>query len=514
MGDAAAAGDPALVAAGICKRYPGDAGDAGVVANDDVSLRVERATIHAVVGENGAGKTTLMSILYGMVEPDAGTITIGSTVHRLRSPADAIAAGIGMVHQKFQLFRSMTVTENVVFGHEPRAGLVIDRGAARRQVEALADDFGLGIDPRARVADLGVGELQRVEILKALYRAADVLILDEPTAVLAPQDRDRLFTVLRRLRDDGRTIVFITHKLNEVMALADRVTVMRRGRVVDNVAVADTSPGELAAAMTGAVIDVNRRVAPNPVGPEVLAVDGVDIVDVDGVGLVHDVSLRVHAGEIVGIAAVAGSGQRPLIEAIVGLRSTAGGTIRLTGAELAGLSVRARRRRGLAYIPEDRHADGTAAAADVAANLLMGSQWQRRFQRRSFLRRRAIDDHADRVIAAYDVRVSSRRQLAGQLSGGNLQKLVVGRELDHGADLLVVEQPTRGVDVRAIEEIHRRLVERRDQGGATLLVSSELSEVLALSTRVLVMFDGRIVAELDPDTTSDREVGAYMTGAA
>jgi len=469
--------------------------------------------VHAIVGENGAGKSTLMSILYGLVTPDEGEILVrGEPVH-FRSPLDAIHHGLGMVHQAFQLFPTMTVAENVVYGAEPRRGLFIDRTAARARVAELADRFGLGVDVGARIEDLGVGALQRVEILKVLYRNARVLILDEPTAVLTPQERDALFEVIEQLRASGHTIVFITHKLNEVMATSDRVTVLRRGRVVESHLVADTTPAELSVAMTGRDIDTARRHHEHVAGARVLTVERLDVDDASGIRRVHDVSLHVDAGEIVGIAGVTGSGQNELVEALIGLRRATNGTIRLGDTDLGPLDVRGRRDAGVSYVPEDRQRVGSAGGASAAENLLMGYQWSPRFQRRRWLRRPAIDRHARELIDAFDIKVSGPDQHVRQLSGGNLQKVVVAREMTHDTPLLVVEQPTRGVDVGAIEFIHGRIVEQRDAGRAIVLVSTELWEILALATRVVVMFGGRIVAELDPHTTDEAEIGLYMTGA-
>jgi general nucleoside transport system ATP-binding protein len=492
---------------GISKRYP------GVIANESVDLTVRSGEVHAIVGENGAGKSTLMSILYGLVVPDEGEILVRDQPVRFRSPQDAMAAGLGMVHQSFQLFPSMTVAENVVYGHEPTGRLLLNRTKARRIVGDLADSFGLGVDPSARCEDLGVGTLQRVEILKALYRDARVLILDEPTAVLTPQERDGLFEVVRQLRDDGRTILFITHKLNEVMVTSDRVTVMRRGQVVSEMEVAATSPEEISVAMTGRSVDTSRRRHENPVGRRLLEVRDLQVADVHGVSRVRDLSLSVASGEIVGIAGVTGSGQSELVEAIMGLREATAGQILLGDKDLFGLSVSQRRAAGLAYVPEDRQKVGAAGRATAKENLLMGYHRTEPFQRRGWLRRREVARHAQQLISDYSIKVSGPEQLVGQLSGGNLQKLVVARELAHQSPVLVVEQPTRGVDVGAIEFIHGQLIAERDAGRGILLISAELWEIMALSTRVLVMFQGTIVAELDPRTTDEAEIGLYMTGA-
>jgi simple sugar transport system ATP-binding protein len=424
-----------------------------------------------------------------------------------------MAAGLGMVHQSFQLFPTMTVAENVVYGFEPRRGPFIDRAAADRVVGELAVSFGLGVDVTARCEDLGVGVLQRVEILKALYRDARVLILDEPTAVLTPQERDSLFEVIRQLRADGRTILFITHKLNEVMATSDRVTVLRRGCVVEEMMVADTSPGAMSLAMTGRSVDTAQRRHEHAPGDVRLSVRGLEVDDGSGVRRVSGIDLDVAAGEIVGIAGVTGSGQTELVEAIMGLRPVVAGTVALDGADLSTCTVNERREAGLAFVPEDRYRVGSAGAATTRENLLMGYQRQSRFQRRSWLRRREVEAHASSLIDEYGIQVSGPEQLVGQLSGGNLQKVVVAREMAHRAPVLVVEQPTRGVDVGAIEFIHGRIIEQRDAGTAIVMVSAELWEILALSTRVLVMFQGRIVASLDPRTTTEAEIGLYMTGA-
>lgn len=492
---------------GITKRYQ------GVVANDGINLTVYSGEVHAIVGENGAGKSTLMSILYGLTTLDEGEIIVRGTPVHFRSPLDAIAAGLGMVHQAFQLFPTMTVAENVVYGHEPKRGWLIDRASANRSVANLAESYGLGVDPTARIENLRVGVLQRVEILKALYRDARVLILDEPTAVLTPQERDSLFDVLRRLRADGRTILFITHKLNEVMALSDRVTVLRRGRVVAETETQATSPARLSLAMTGRRVDTAQHRHGHTPGNPLLEIQGLVVDDTDSVRRVDGVNLTVRAGEIVGVAGVTGSGQTELVEAIIGLGPTTRGSVLVRGHDLAKLDVRGRRDMGIAYVPEDRYGIGAAGAATTRDNLFMGYQWYHRFQRHGWLRRKLVAAHAQQLVRAYGIQVSGPEQPVSQLSGGNLQKVVVAREFAHDAPVLVIEQPTRGVDIGAIEFIHGRIIEHRDAERAILLVSAELSELLAVSTRIVVMFDGRIVAELDPLQTDESEIGLYMTGA-
>ena len=495
-----------LELAGITKRFP------GVVANDGVDLSVRTGEIHAIVGENGAGKTTLMSILYGLLQPDEGRIVVeGREVH-FHSPQDAIAAGLGMVHQAFKLFPSMTVADNVVYGSEPRRFGLVDRRRAVSLVRDLAEEYGLAVDPTAVVEELPVGVLQRVEILKALYRDARVLILDEPTAVLAPQERDGLFRVLRRLRDGGHTILFITHKLGEVMELCDRVTVLRDGRSVAVLEVAATDRRTITHHMTGREVHIGERAPAGTPGEVRLRVDGLTVHGPHTLPLVDDVSLTVAGGEIVGVAAIAGNGQNELIEAIAGLRHADRGRISVDGTDLATRSVQERRAGGLAYIPEDRHRVGTAGSGSVRDNLLMGYQRQTGFQRRRWLRQDAVTEHATRLIDDYRIRVASHQTSVGTLSGGNLQKVVVAREVEHDPAVLIAEQPTRGVDVGAIEFIHARLLEARDAGSAVLLVSAELWELLALSTRIIVLFEGRVVAELDPEDTDELTLGWHMTG--
>ena len=504
---AAPAALPALELRGITKRFP------GVVANDEVNLTVRAGDIHAVVGENGAGKTTLMSILYGLFPPDEGEILVGGERVRFGSALDAIRAGMGMVHQAFRLFPTLSVADNVVYREEPTKGLLIDRAAAARKVAELSERYELAVDPHALVETQPVGVLQRVEILKALYREAQILILDEPTAVLTPQERDRLFTVVRRLRDAGCTVLFITHKLGEVMAVSDRVTVLRNGRSVADLVTSATSPEEITRHMTGRDVKLNRRVAPHQPGNPVLTVASLTVTGEHGRPAVEGAGFEVRAGEIVGIAGVAGNGQTELIEAIAGLREAAAGEVSLNGVDVTAAAVGERRRAGLAFVPEDRHRVGSSHQASLSDNLLLGHQRHPEIQRRGWFNLRRVREHAGRLIKTFDIKAGALRNAVSTLSGGNLQKVVVGREMSHNAPLLIAEQPTRGLDIAAIEYIHGRLASYRNEGGAVLLVSAELSEILALSTRILVMFDGRIAAELDPAAADEQEIGLYMTGA-
>ena len=491
---------------GITKRFP------GVVANDAVDLTVRSGEIHAVVGENGAGKTTLMSMLYGLFPPDEGEILVRGESVQFSSALDAIEAGLGMVHQAFKLFPTLSVADNVIFRNEPTRRAMVDRSESVRRVQALADEHGLAVDPAANVEDLPVGVLQRVEILKALYRDARILILDEPTAVLTPQERDKLFEVITQLKEAGKTILFITHKLGEVMAISDRITVLRDGRSVADLVTARTNPEEITLHMTGREVDLDRRAPAHLPGDVVLSVTEITVTGEHDRPVVEDVTLEVRSGEIVGIAGVAGNGQTELVEVLAGLRVHSAGQIVLGGADITDGDVRVRRAAGLAYVPEDRHRVGTSHLATVSANLLLGHHREPEIQRSGWFDLGAVRDHARRLIERFDIRGGSPSTPVSTLSGGNLQKVVVAREMAHEAPLLIAEQPTRGVDIGAIEFIHGQIISFRDAGGAVLLISAELSEILALSTRILVMFEGRIVAELDPSTT-EHEIGIYMTGS-
>jgi general nucleoside transport system ATP-binding protein len=495
-----------LEAVGVVKRY------GSVLANDGVDLSVERGEIHAVMGENGAGKSTLMSILYGLQQPDAGVIRLRGEETRFRSPLDAIAHGMGMVHQAFKLFNSLTVWENIVFGREPRRGPFIDRRAARATVAELAAARGLVVDPDAVLGRLSVGVRQRVEILKALYRDARILILDEPTAVLTPQERDGLFAVMRRLVGEERTILFVTHKLHEVMAITDRVTVLRDGRVVERMKTRETTARDIVRAMTGRSVSLRVDKAPAHPGPPLLEATDLTVASPSGRRLVDKASFAVRAGEIVGVAGVAGNGQTELVEALVGLRSLDGGGVRIGGRDVSAADVSARRDAGFAWIPEDRASVGSALPASAADNLAMGFHRAPPLARRGFIDGAAVVARARALIEKFGVRIVGPQAPAGSLSGGNLQKLVVARELSHEAPALIAEQPTRGVDVGATEFIHGRLVAERDAGRAVLLVSAELGEVLALSDRILVMYEGRILAETPQAEADEATLGLLMAG--
>jgi simple sugar transport system ATP-binding protein len=491
----------------IVKRYP------GVLANDHVDLAVEHGEIHALMGENGAGKSTLMSILYGLQSPDEGYVKLGGSTLFLKSPLDAIASGIGMVHQAFKLFESLTVWENVVYRREPRRGFFVDGARARMQVAELAQRHGLPIDPDARVGDLPVGVRQRLEILKALYRDARVLILDEPTAVLTPAEVATLFDVMKSLAASGCTILLVTHKLHEVLAVTDRITVLRGGRVAERLVTAATDADAIVRAMTGRHIAPASAKSPHAPGAVKLEARGL-VVERHGRRAVDDVSLSVCGGEIVGIAGVAGNGQSELIEALMGLSAIAQGSVRVDGRDLTRASVAAHRAGGLSYIAEDRARTASAATACATDNLAMGFHRAAPLAVKGLLQGKAMRNWARGLIERFAIKIASESVAVGTLSGGNLQKIVTARELAHAAPVLIAEQPTRGVDVGAIAFIHAELLKVRERGHAILLVSAELSEILALADRILVMYEGRIVGEFAREAADETLLGLYMAGGS
>jgi general nucleoside transport system ATP-binding protein len=487
-----------------------------VTANDDVTLLVAKGEIHALVGENGAGKSTLMNILYGLLQPDSGSLAINGRTARFNGPADAIRAGIGMVHQHFMLIPPLTVAENVVLGREPTRRGMIDMDAAIRMVQSLSDRYGLKVDPTAKVETLSVGIQQRIEIIKVLYRGADILILDEPTAVLAPQEVDELFEILKALKTQGKTIIFITHKLQEVMAISDRVTVMRHGKVVGAVETAKTSKAEIATLMVGrqVLLQVDRGSA-RP-GELVLQVEGLEALDSKALPALKGVDLTVRAGEILGIAGVEGNGQTELVEVLTGLRPAQKGRVAVGGREIGGLTPRQVRASGVAHIPEDRHRRGLVLEYTVADNTILGIHYKPPFVKSrgvAVLDPASIKAKAERLVAEFDIRPTNPQNLAGNLSGGNQQKVVVAREMDQQPKLLIAAQPTRGVDVGSIEFIHKRLIGARDAGAAVLLVSADLEEVLSLADRIAVIFEGEIVGQLVPEEATEERLGCLMTGA-
>ncbi|MBI1775574.1 MAG: ABC transporter ATP-binding protein [Proteobacteria bacterium] len=487
-----------------------------VHANRAVNLTIAKGSIHGIVGENGAGKSTLMHILYGYHRADAGEIRVDGKTVRIDRPADALAHGIGMVHQHFMLVEPFTVLENVLLGAEGGPLLASGMARARQQLQHLAAEYGMEVNPDARVGDLSVGLQQRVEILKALYRGAEVLILDEPTGVLTPQEADHLFRILRVLRDQGKTVVLITHKLREIMEATDRVTVMGRGRVVADLATADTNKEELAELMVGRMVRLGVVKGPARVGDVVLEVQDLHVKDDAGVPRVKGVSFTLRTGEIVGIAGVAGNGQTELLEALAGIRPTHAGHILFKGRDVAGgqpgLAARALRRMGLGHVPEDRQRMGLVVDFPAYENAVLGHQDERRYHSGPFLDRPGMVGLCDAWMKGYDVRPGNPLLAAISFSGGNQQKLVVAREMEHHPDLLLVGQPTRGVDIGAIEFIHKQLIAMRDAGKAVLVVSVELEEVMTLSDRILVMFDGRIMGDIAQSAATERDLGLMMAG--
>jgi len=486
-----------------------------VQANRDVHLTIARGSVHGIVGENGAGKSTLMSILYGYYQADGGEIRVGGRPRQIRSAHDAIAAGIGMVHQHFMLVDDFTVLENVMLGIEGHALLGPAAAKARAALADLSRAYGLEIDPDAVVRDLPVGLQQRVEILKALYRGADILILDEPTAVLTPQEADQLFLMLRRFREQGKTVILITHKLREIMAVTDRVTVMRRGAVVDTVDTASTSREQLAEMMVGRKVLLRVDKPPSVLGEIVLEVAHLTVADAAGVARVRDVSFAVRAGEIVGIAGVSGNGQSELLEALAGMRPF-DGAVRVNGKPVTvdngHALARALRRRRVSHVPEDRQREGLVGAFDASESSILGYQDDPACNGLILMDRRKIVARCQAEMRSFDVRPANPALRTGAFSGGNQQKIVLAREMERDPVLLLVGQPTRGVDIGAIEFIHRRLLEMRAAGKAILLVSVELDEILALSDRILVMFDGRIVGEMPRDEATEAKLGLLMAG--
>jgi general nucleoside transport system ATP-binding protein len=498
-GDGAGRGSapPFVVLEGITKRFP------GVVANDDVSLELRPGEVHALIGENGAGKSTLMRILYGMYPSDSGRIVIRGEEVRIRSPRDAIARGIGMVHQHFVLVDPFTVAENVILGDE--GGAVLQPEESERKVKALADTYGFQIDPHATVEDLSVGEEQRVEILKALYRGVEILILDEPTAVLTPSETSDLFENLRRLRADGKSIVFISHKLDEVLEIADRITVLRRGVVVGETTPALTSKAKLAEMMVGRPVLFRLEKPEVEIGEPVLRLEGLTG------GRLRELSLDVRAGEIVGVAGVEGNGQRDLADVVMGLRPVEAGRILLDGEDLASRSTAEIRNAGVGFVPEDRHEQGLVLGMTLWENLVLGRQDDPPFVKYGVLSLRRIKDLARKLVRLFDVRARSIDVTAGALSGGNQQKLILARELETDPKLLLAAQPTRGLDVGAIEFVWSQILEQKAAGRAILLISAELDEIYALSDRILTLYEGTITGEYPPSAPAE-DVGRGMLG--
>jgi simple sugar transport system ATP-binding protein len=506
-GPATDGGRPAIELRGITKRFP------GVVANSDVNLLVRRGEVHALVGENGAGKSTLMKTLYGMHQPDEGEILVDGEPTRFRTPTAAIAAGIGMVHQHFMLAENLTVLENVVLGSEPRRGALLDVGTAERRLREVSQRYGLRLQPHRLVEDLSVAERQRVEIAKVLFRGAKVLILDEPTAVLVPQEVDELFGNLAELRREGLSVIFISHKLDEVLRVADAITVIRRGTTVATVTPAETTPRQLAQLMVGSELPVPETRESTVTDDVELRLDGVTLAPPDAAPLLRDIAVTVRKGEVAGFAGVEGNGQTELVETVVGLRRPTSGTVHLGGDDITAWPVMRRREAGIAYIPEDRHRQGLLLAGALWENRVLGHQTSRLLSRFGWIRRRAARRDTARIMAAYDVRAPGPDTLAGALSGGNQQKLIVGREMEAAPRVLVAAHPTRGVDVGAQAAIWDRIRQARRDGLATVLISADLEELIGLSDTLYVLLRGEVIAKLDPAQVTPEVLGSYMTGA-
>jgi len=503
-----------LEAKGITKKFP------GVLANDNVEFNLHHGEIHALLGENGAGKTTLMNVLYGLYKADSGEVLVNGNVMVLNSPKDAIHHGIGMVHQHFMLIPVFTVTENIMLGaetdhrsHSNEAPLVkLDRKEVAQKVTDLSHQYGLDVDPEAIVGDLPVGVQQRVEIVKALYRHANILILDEPTAVLTPQEAEDLFRIMRELTKKGVSIIFITHKLKEVLAIADRITVMRAGRVVGTANPKESNEAQLASMMVGRAVILTVQKKPAQPTEEILKVEDLHVRDIRGLEAVNGVSFHVRAGEILGIAGVQGNGQTELAEALTGLRPIESGRFTLSGNDLTGKPPRPITATGLAHIPEDRQRHGLVLSYTVADNMVLCDYYQPRFSKGAVIQQNQVDANARKLIKAYDVRTPSPYVSASKLTGGNQQKVIVARELSRTIRLLIASQPTRGLDVGSIEYIHKEIVAMRDRGIAVLLISAELDEILSLSDRIAVMYRGQIVETVNRKDATREQLGLWMAG--
>ncbi len=498
----------ALEIRNVTKRFP------GVIANDNVSFNLRKGEIHALLGENGAGKSTLMNVVYGLYAPDEGEFLVDGKKVEINGPHDAINYGIGMVHQHFMLVPVFSVTENMILGSEVTKGTSLDLKRARKEILEISEAYGLEVDPDAIVEDIPVGVQQRVEILKALYRKARILVLDEPTAVLTPQEAEDLFRVMRNLTEKGVSIIFITHKLKEILNVADRVTVMRRGKVVGHTSPAETDQQGLATMMVGRDVLLEVEKAPAQPKDVVLSVDGLTIKDERDVSVVKDISFEVRAGEILGIAGVQGNGQTELAEAITGLRGAAAGSISLANEKIPFEKPRWLVEHGMGHVPEDRHKHGLVLSYDLADNMVLCTYYQKPFAGAMMVRNReAIQKNADGLMERFDVRAPSTAVAASTLSGGNQQKVIVGREFSRGIKMLVANQPTRGLDVGSIEYIHKEIVKMRDEGVGVIVISAELDEILSLADRIAVMFRGEIVTILDAKDATREKLGLWMAGS-
>lgn len=498
---------PILQLKGITKRFP------GVLANDHIDLNLNKGEILAMLGENGAGKTTLMNILYGLYQPDEGEILIEGKQLTVNSPTDAIRSGIGMVHQHFMLIPVFTVTENVMLGEETlKFGDFLDRQKAAERIIEISETYNLKVDPNDYIRDLPVGVQQRVEIIKLLFRDAEILIFDEPTAVLTPQEADDLFSIMRSLSEQGKSIIFITHKLREVLAIADRIMVIRRGAVVGETIPDEANQNMLAAMMVGRAVDLEVEKAEKEPGDLILTIDDLVVADKFQNIVVDNISLDVHAGEIVGVAGVQGNGQTELVEAITGLRKSAEGKIKLLGEDITKATPRKITEIGSAHVPEDRQADGLVLPFPVAENLVLCTYYKEPFSKGVILQYKTILEQAEKLIEDFDIRTPNALTPVSNLSGGNQQKVIIARELSRPIQFLVASQPTRGLDVGSIEYIHQRIVQKRDEGCAVLLISPELDEIMELSDRIAVMYRGKVIANFPNKNISKEDVGCLMAG--
>ncbi len=485
----------------------------GIIANDSISFKLHKGEIHALLGENGAGKSTLMNVVFGLYQPEEGSIEVNGEPVIIDSPNRAIELGIGMVHQHFKLVQPFTVTENIILGSEPKKGTRINYKKATEEIRQLSEQYGLQVNPNAKIHDISVGMQQRVEILKTLYRGAEILIFDEPTAVLTPQEISELMEIMKRLVAEGKSIILITHKLKEIMQIADNVTIIRRGKVVDTFKKSETTPQELAEKMVGR--NVTFKVDKKPAEPGSVVLEMANIVsnNKEGTAVLQGLNLQVRAGEILGIAGVDGNGQSELIEALTGLRHVDGGTVKLLGQDITNMSPRKITESGVSHIPEDRHKHGLVLDFSVSENMVLETYYKPPFNKGGFLNFDAIDKHATRLVERFDVRTPSIATHARSLSGGNQQKAIIAREIDKNPTLMIAAQPTRGLDVGAIEFVQQQLIAQRDQGKAVLLISFELDEIINVSDRIAVIYEGQIVGEVLPEKTNDQELGLMMAGS-
>ncbi len=502
------AANPVVELKQITKRF------SGIVANDSISLKLHKGEIHALLGENGAGKSTLMNILFGLYQPDEGSIEIKGKPVNIDNPNKAIELGIGMVHQHFKLVQPFTVTENIILGMEPnKLGFHVDYKTATAKIKNLSDQYGLKVNPDSKISEISVGMQQRVEILKTLYRGADILIFDEPTAVLTPQEITELMSIMRRLVEEGKSIILITHKLKEIMHISDTVTIIRRGKVVDTLKTSETNPNTLAEKMVGRNVSFKIDKKPASPGEAILQVRDLKLKNKEGFSVLNGLSLDVRAGEILGVAGVDGNGQSELIEALTGLRKVDSGSVTMKGLELTNRNPRFVSEQGVSHIPEDRHKHGLVLDFTMSENMILETYYKAPFNKGGFLNQIEIEKQAKKLIEAFDVRTPSIETKARSLSGGNQQKAIIAREIDKNPELLIAAQPTRGLDVGAIEFVQQQLISQRDQGKAVMLISFELDEIMNVADRIVVIYEGRIVGEVLPEQTNDQELGLMMSGS-